>query len=1047
MPFLKKVFSRESAHTLARTPVQVGWLLVALLLMPVIGALPAYAQHDVAGRVVDAEDGGTLPGVNIVVKGTQIGTATRVNGEFNLRVPNANDTLVVSFVGYQQTEVAIAGRNQIDIPLERAITSLEEVVVSVPFGEQTVATITGSVSQVTGEVLDLIPTSNLSQTLQGTVPGLIGVTSSGRPGRDNSTLLIRGISTLNNNAPLIVIDGIPGRQGGLERLNPADIASVTVLKDASAAIYGSRAANGVILVTTKKGRAGQTRWDINVERGWAQPAIVPEMADAATYMTMLNEIDVSRGNPPRYTQEEIENHRRGADPWLYPNTDWYDVAMKDFAREIMANASVTGGSENIRYRLSAEAISEDGIMINSAEAYDQFGFRTYIDGDLNRYLNLSVNIHGRFEDRDLPAWTREDANNPSGNAAWELLQRGKPNEPAFWPNGLPGPDQENGVNPVVSDATGYDNSKTYYFQSNVTASLKVPGVEGWTIDGTVAYDRMFWNRKRWQKPWTLYHWDYVTRDSNGEPLLTPVQSGVPEPRLSQESDNEMDLLLRATTHYQRTFGGSHNTTFLLGTEWQKGKRDELFLFRRFFSTDVLDYLFAGGTGQQNLDGRGFHEARLNFFGRINYDYQQKYLLELIARYDGSYIFPEDDRFGFFPSISAGWRIDQEPWFNSLTGNFFDRLKIRASYGQTGNDQIEPYQFLPTFGFNGQYAYADGLATRISPTRVPNPDITWEVATQFDIGLQGGILGERLSFDITYFRHFRDDILWWRSEAVPQIAGFSLPRENIAQMSNRGIEGELAFSQRISNKVQFRAGANLTYVEDEVEYFAEAEGVLPWQRNTGQPWNTGLFYIADGIFHTQEEVDNYPHWPDARPGDIKFVDYNNDGVIDGQDRVREGENGTPDIIGAFNMGASVGNFDFYVLFQGAAQVRQYVRAGGVGEFGNFFKEDADKRWTPENPNAEGPRAWNREDPYWASNNNTYFLRDAKYLRLKSARIAYTLPQRWLQGLGSNSQIQIYLSGRNLLTWSPLKTMDPEIRNQAAHEYPLERSYTIGLQMGF
>src|SRR5690606_11774232 len=276
---------------------------------------------------------------------------------------------------------------------------------------------------------------------------------------------------------------------------------------------------------------------------------------------------------------------------------------------------------------------------------------------------------------------------------------------------------------------------------------------------------------------------------------------------------------------------------------------------------------------------------------------------------------------------------------------------------------------------------------------------------------------------------------------------SLPRENIAQMSNRGIEGELAFSQRISNKVQFRAGANLTYVEDEVEYFAEAEGVLPWQRNTGQPWNTGLFYIADGIFHTQEEVDNYPHWPDARPGDIKFVDYNNDGVIDGQDRVREGENGTPDIIGAFNMGASVGNFDFYVLFHGAAQARQYVRAGGVGDFCNFYREDADKRWTPENPNAEGPRAWNREDPYWASNNNTYFLRDAKYLRLKSARIAYTLPQRWLQGLGSNSQIQIYLSGRNLLTWSPLKTMDPEIRNQAAHEYPLERSYTIGLQMGF
>jgi TonB-linked SusC/RagA family outer membrane protein len=1044
--FSKLVFRSVAPRRDWRSARWVGTLLTTFAVLPSLAASPAAAQegHLVSGRVVDAEDRGTLPGVNIVIKGTQIGTATRMNGTFSLRAPSPNDTLAISYIGYERTEIPIEGRDNIVIALERGIVTLDAVVVTVPYGEQTVATITGSVSSISGETLDRIPTTNLTQSLQGTVPGLIGVNESGRPGRDNSTLLIRGMSTLNNNEPLVVIDGVPERQGGLARLNPADIQDISVLKDASAAIYGSRAANGVILVTTKQGRVGEPRVSLNVERGWARPAVIPEMADAATYMQMLNEIDVFRGNPSRYSAEDIECHRTEADPWECPNTDWYDEGFKDFAQEITAYASLTGGGENVRYRLSAEGVTEGGILVNSAEAYDQLGFRSNIDGNITDDLSLSLNLHGRYENRELPAWTRENTNAPTGNAAWELLQRGKPNEAAFWPNGLPGPDQENGVNPVVSDQTGYDNDQSYYFQSNVTLALEVPGVDGWTVDGTVAYDRSFWNRKRWQKPWTLY--SYGGRDANGEPILTGVQRGVPDPRLTQESENETDVLLRATTRYERTFGGSHNTALLLGTEWQKGSWNNLWTFRRFFPSDQIDLQFAGGTDQQNLSGSAAHEARLNFFGRLNYNYRQKYLLELVARYDGSYIFPEGDRFGFFPSISVGWRLDQEDWFTNLAGSIFDRLKLRASYGQTGNDQIEPYQFLSTFEFNGQYAFGDGLGTRIEPTRVPNPSITWEVATQFDVGIQGAILGERLAFDFTYFRHNRDDILWFRSEAVPQTAGFSLPRENIAAMSNRGFEGELHFSQRLSDNATLRAGANITFAQDEVEFFAEAEGALPYQRNTGKQWDTDLYYLADGIFADSTELMSYPHWEGARPGDIKFVDFNADSVIDGADRVRINENDIPDIIGAFNVGATIGRFDLYVLFQGATQVRQYMRAGSVGEFGNFFKEDADKRWTPENPNAEGPRAWNRVDPYWADEDNTYFLRDAKYLRLKTASIGFSLPQSWLRMFGGMESLQLYLTGRNLLTWSPLKIMDPEIRNQSAHEYPPERAFTIGLQMG-
>lgn len=1019
----------------------VGAFLEALSLMIILGVSPVLAQHQVTGTVTSGDDGFPMPGVNIVVKGTTTGAASNVDGEYSLTAPSAQDTLLFSFIGFQPQEVPIAGRSVVDVVMQSDQALLDEVVV-VGYGTQRRETLTGSVSQISGEDLALIPTTNLSQNLQGTVPGLIGVTSSGRPGGDGSNLLIRGISTLNNNSPLVVIDGIPGRMGGLERLNPADIRSVSVLKDASAAIYGSRAANGVILVTTKQGQPGETRVSFNVERAWAQPSILPETADAETYMRMLNEIDTYRGNPARYTEEQIQCHANEEDPWECPNTDWYAEGLKDFSRELTANMAVSGGTESVQYRLSAEGITEEGILVNSATGYDQFGFRSNIDGDLNDYINLSVNLHGRYENREQPAWTRSG----TYSAAWELLQRGKPIEPAFWPNGQPGPDQENGVNPVVSNATGYDNEKTYYFQSNVTAELAVPGVEGWTIDGTIAYDRMFFERKRWQEPWTLYHWD-GSRDANGDPVLTGVQSGVPEPRLTQESDNATEILLRATTRYQTGVADDHNATFLLGTEWQKGDREDLFLFRRFFPTNQLDLLFAGGTGQQNLSGTASEEARLNFFGRINYNYRQKYLLELVARYDGSYIFPEGDRFGFFPSVSAGWRLDQEAFFNAVTGGFFDSMKLRASYGQTGNDQIEPYQFLATFGFNGQFGYGDGLGTRIAPTRVPNPSITWEVATQFDIGLEGAILDNRLAFDLTYFNHNRDDILWWRNEAVPETAGFSLPRENIASMKNTGFEGQITYSQRVAQNVQIRGGANLTYARDEVEFFAEAEGVLPYQQNTGKQWNTGLYYLTDGVFNDQAEVDSYPHWAGARPGDIKFIDYNEDGVINGDDRVRVEENGIPDIIGSFNAGATIGQVDLYILFQGAAQVRQYVRAGGVGEFGNYFKEDTEGRWTPETPNNNKPRAWNRVDPYWASNDNDYFLRDAKYLRLKTARIAYTFPQRWLQPLGGMGQLQVYLTGRNLLTWSPLKTMDPEIRNAAAHEYPLERAYTVGIQMGF
>jgi len=1019
----------------ARRLVRRSGVLLLLLFVGIgLWASPALAQHEVTGEVTSAEDGTTLPGVNIVVKGTQTGTTTQSDGTFTLEVPSPTDTLTFSFVGYQQKNVPIEGRSELDVSLQSAVTALEEVVVNVGYQEQTMATTTGSVSQISGQELDIEPVTNLSSTLQGTVPGIIGVSQGGVPGQDGSSLLIRGASTLNNNSPLVVIDGVPGRQGGLDRLNPSNIENISVLKDASAAIYGSRAANGVILVETKRGRAGDTQINVNVEQSWSQPTKIPEMVTSAQYMTMLNELSQQRGNPPRFSQEEIDQHRNcPADSWTCFNTDWYDVMMKDFSSQTEANASVTGGSESVRYRVSLRGVTENGILRNSSTRFNQVGIRSNLDGDVTEDLHLALDLYGRLEDRNYPGV-------PSHGSMFSRGQQMPPTQPAFWPNGDPAPGLEGGINPAVvgSDITGYDNSNEYFLQGNLSLEYDVPVVEGWAVEGTVAYDRRFDFRKNWQTPWTLY-------SANVEEKETVAVNGPSwtDPRLTQSEVEDRDILVRGTSTYETTVG-DHSGSLLLGTEWQSGEGSWNRTFRRFYPTDQIDELFAGGTSQQDLSGNSWHSARLNFFGRANYNFQEKYLLELVARYDGSYIFPEGNRFGFFPAVSAGWRLAQEDWFNAFSGDVFDRLKLRASYGQIGNDRISPYQYLRTFRPRGLNAFGDGNENKLSQTRVPNPNIAWEVSTKFDLGLAGAVLNNRLSFDLTFFRQFREDILWFRSDAVPETAGFSLPRENIGEVKSQGFEGQVSFVQDLTSEVTVRAGANLTFAEDEIEFFDEPSGQLPHQRNTGRPMNTELFYIDQGIWSSQKEIDNNPSFPGAQPGDIRYKDFNGDGVINSDDRVRIEENTRPDIIGGFNLGATVGQFDARFQFQGAAQVRRDISTSRVGDRGPYFKEHFKNRWSPENKDGTWPRAWNRNAPYWNDEGNspsTFFYRDAKYLRLKSARVGYTLPAALVPGDG---QFQLYLAGRNLLTWTPLEIVDPEMSKGS--DYPPDRTFTVGIQLG-
>ncbi|MDR8392426.1 TonB-dependent receptor [Aliifodinibius sp. S!AR15-10] len=1018
------------------------------------------ALETVSGQVVDNQ-GETLPGVNILVKGTTTGTTSGADGTWELGVPSLQDTLVFSFVGFQRQEVAINGRTSIDVIMLPQTVSGEELVV-VGYGEREKETLTGSVSAVGGEDLEKVPTSNVSNTLGGRIPGLVTVNSSGEPGYDGSTIRIRGNSTLDDdrgddldtNEPLVVIDGVPNRSGGLERLNPENIESISVLKDATAAIYGSQAANGVILVTTKRGTsgAGGPQFNLKFNQGFNQPTRLPEMADAQQYLSMLNEIDHYRGRPLSYSEDDIQKYGNpNYDPWLYPDTDWFSEVLKPMSYQTKADMSVSGGNESVSYYLSFGGLTEDGFYENSATRYNQYNFRSNIDGTINDFINLRFDVSGRLEDRNFP--------NRSAGSIFRFTMRGKPHLPARWPNGLPGPDIENGTNPVVAATpeTGYSDDERYFFQSNLGVDIDIPGVDGLGVRANVSYDKNFQSVKNWQTPWTLYQFDrsgYENAGDNADPeqFLTGAPRGFPEPRLFEESSEGYNVLLNLVAEYQRDFG-DHTGSILLGTEQTRFSNNYFNAFRRFYISDQVDQMFAGGDSEKDNDGSASHGARLNYFTRVNYDYQDKYLFEFVGRYDGSYIFPEEGRFGFFPAFSVGWRLSEEEFFSENI-DFISELKLRGSWGQTGNDRIEPFQYLAPYGFgDGRVMGGGSIQPSIYQTRVPNPQVTWEVANQLDIGIDATMLNENISLTFDYYDYLREDILWWRNASVPETSGLTLPRENIGEVRSWGYDGSITYRNQVGNDFFYDVTLNGTYALNEIKFWDEAPGAPEWQQSTGHPMFTDLYYIADGIYQTQEQVDNSAHWDGARPGDVIFKDINGDGEITADDRKRIDKTDVPKFTGGLELSASYQNFDFTVFFQGATGGVVYTQTES-GEIGNFRADFADNRWigdldgdgSPDRPSTTDPRTWNRGDEYWASNANTYFLEETDYIRLKTVEIGYNLPDELLSRVGLRN-MRVYTNGFNLLTLSKIKFMDPEAGSGNGQYYPQKRIINVGLSVSF
>jgi TonB-linked SusC/RagA family outer membrane protein len=475
-------------HKLLLTMKIMTFVLVCGLTLPAFSLTPGTPSADdqqqitVFGKVTDAATSEAMPGVNIVVKGTNVGAITDVDGKYSLSVTDRNAALVFSFIGYVTMEVPLNGRTTVDISLIGEVTSLEEVVVT-GYGTAKRASLTGSISAVRGETLKQSPTTNLTNSLIGRLPGLTAVQKSGEPGYDNTTITIRGANTLGDNTPLIVIDGIPHRS--LERLDPADIESFTVLKDASAAIYGTQAANGVILVTTKRGKIGKPTITLNLNAGYNQPTVIPQMADAATYATMLNEIayysNPSGGRNQQFSADDLQKFQDGSDPWGHPNTDWFKEVFKPWSAQTYENISISGGTESMKYFLSLGSKYQDAYYYNSATNFSQYDFRSNIDGKISKNINIAFDVSGRQENKNFPTVGAGDI--------FRMLMRGKPNMPAYWPSGEPGPDIEYGFNPTVTvtDATGNDKDRIYVLESNIRLNVTIPWVKGLSVQANGSY--------------------------------------------------------------------------------------------------------------------------------------------------------------------------------------------------------------------------------------------------------------------------------------------------------------------------------------------------------------------------------------------------------------------------------------------------------------------------------------------------------------------------------------------------------------------------------
>ena len=994
-----------------------------------LGIFTVFGQKEaISGTVID-NSGQPIPGASVIVKGTTTGTSTDFDGNFTINASSVN-VLLVSYIGYATREITVGNQKTINVTLEEDVAKLDEVVV-LGYGSQKRSDISGSVSEIAQKEIAKNPTPNLSNALVGQASGIIATQRSGEPGRDGSNIFIRGIGTTGDASPIYVIDGIVRTARDFSQLNSNEIESFSILKDAaSSAVFGMRAGNGVVLVTTKRGKEGKMQIEFSSSLGVQERTRDPEYLGSYEYSMLYNEALMNQGQEPIYSDEDLQKFKDGSNPDTHPDADWYSVLNKT-ALVKTHNISATGGSEKIRYATSFGFLDQNGII--PADNFKRYNFRSNIDADVTNTTKLSFDISGRDE----------KINSIGNPEVFRWLTSTAPNKtPIQWSNG----DYSSGPAYLTLSENGYRKEGNQVFKGRIQIEQQLP-VEGLSLKAIASYDKTITDKKNW----SFIKIPFSTRSSDGTFVEQPSGADAAS-SLYQDHNDYQSVTLQTHLNYTRTFGKSDISGLLLYTQ-TKESWNFLSAFRDSY-TLAIDEIDFGGTANRNNRGYSGTSGRQGVVGRLNWSYNDKYILEGSFRTDGSEQFAPGKRWGFFPSGSAAYVISKEPFLeNSST---IDLLKLRGSYGVLGNDRIggQRFLYLQSYNVNGTAVFGNGdVQQAILEGNLANPDVTWETVKKLNLGLDAILWKGLLSVNVDVFSDKRSDILGSRNLTVPGLLGVGLPVENLAKVNNKGFEIELGHRNRISDALRYTMNANFTFAKNKIVYIDEPETDNANIRRTGLPLGTQFGLRSLGLFQTQEEVDNAPtHFADTAPGDIRYADINGpdgvpDGKIDDFDREAIGVSNTPQIIFGYRGNLEYKNFEFSFLFQGATKVNQYYSGEAAWPFflgtSGAYKANLD-RWTPTNTDASEPRVLIE-----ATNNHrgsSFWLRDASYLRLKNVELAYNVP---VQNFTNNfiQGIRLYVNANNVATWSKIKNFDPENSQDRGWGYPQLRIWNVGLNVKF
>ncbi|MDR6567341.1 MULTISPECIES: SusC/RagA family TonB-linked outer membrane protein [Chitinophaga] len=1032
-------------------------LFTVLLLSLGLMAHAAPADMVITGKVTD-DKGIPLVGVTVNVKGTNKGTATDGAGNYSLSVPENGAVLVFSYVGFLKQEVPLSGKKVVNVQLETDSKGLGEVVV-VGYGTQKKESITGAISGVTSKDLERVHASTVSATLAGKIPGVSFRMPDGRPGA-GANIQIRNFGNA-----LYVIDGIQKDAGQFNNISPNDIESITVLKDASAAIYGVRAANGVVVVTTKRGKMGAGN-TINVDAytGWQNWSRFPKTVNAYEWMLGKADAEMNDENPHTdITREELEKWKAGTEKG-YKSFDWYDFIIKKNAPQNSINVNATGGSENINYYLSLTRLDQKSVLGREFD-FNRTNIQSNVDAKVAKRVKVGVQINGRIEQRDNPGV-------PGGDDYWAprfALFRNRPTERPYandnplYPNDI-GHNTENWA-VQTKDISGYWTEDWRVLQTNFNATYETP-IKGLTLKGMYSYyfaDKLMNGHE--------YTYDTYTYQEATDTYLRT--GGSSNPWRERGNHKVLENVLQGQINYNNTFG-KHTIGATLVSERIKRRELDVWVHAVPKSNELPLIQFSD---MDTYNDNDWTEARVGYIGRLNYSFSDKYFLEVAGRYDGSWKFTPDKRWGFFPSISGGWRITEEPFVkNWLGGNsILTELKLRASYGELGDDDIGigAYDYLPGYTYGTSTVILDGTVIRGSRDKgVPNDRLSWFTSKIADVGLDYQLWNGKISGSLDFFNRKRSGLRGRKYDVlVPSEIGYNLPDENVNSDSQRGGEFSAAYNGQ-AGKVNFVIGGNVSYSRSRfLESYKPVWG-NSWDhyRNSIEDrWNNIYWgYEAIGQFQSQEEINKYPVNVDGQgnktllPGDIIYKDMNGDNVINDYDQRPIGyqTTGNPTVNFGLNFGVRWNGIDFTADFSGGSMYsynQNWEMRWPYQNGGNLLKQFYDDRWHREDPfdlnskwipGKNPPLRFNKGGHSNYNKPSTFWLHNVHYLRLRTMEIGYSIPQQILDRIRFK-KVRVYVNTYNLFSLDNVKDLgiEPEIADENGLQYPQNKLVNIGLNFTF